>query len=303
MLNDRMKRIGSTVILAGFVILWTVIAVTGCISVPSTNAMVSQRGTSVITSSPLSCDVVSTPESARAGGNAELNSRGFRVMTWNVMKNVEEGWKDDFLRVGRDNDILVMQEAFLTGDLRGVLENGIYAWDLSVAYTFMTTEAGVLTASLVRPDFLCTLRSEEPLIKTPKMILMTRYPLSGTNISLLVVNIHSINFTLDSAIFAEQLKQIEPIVAAHRGPVIVAGDFNTWSDDRAAIVESTIDSLGLSEVRFDDDNRTTFFGHRVDYIYYRGLEYDEASVFRVETSDHNPMTVTFRLADDQYAIR
>lgn len=233
----------------------------------------------------------------------ELDSGGFRLMNWNMMKNRQDGWEKDFLLHSQKSDLLIMQEAYLTGDLRKLLETGQYSWDLSIAYTFMTTEAGVLTASNIKPDFLCTVRSEEPLIRTPKMILITRYPLSRSDLSLLVVNIHSINFTIDTAGFSAQLRQLEPLVSHHQGPVIIAGDFNTWSNERIAIVENLIRKHNLREVMFNTDNRATFFGHRVDHIYFRGLDYDDAKVSSVGTSDHNPMMVTFRLTDDQFVGR
>jgi endonuclease/exonuclease/phosphatase (EEP) superfamily protein YafD len=39
-------------------------------------------------------------------------------------------------------------------------------------------------------------------------------------------------------------------------------------------------------------------GQRVDHIFYRKLVPLEALTEKVRTSDHNPMLVTFRLADD-----
>ena len=39
-------------------------------------------------------------------------------------------------------------------------------------------------------------------------------------------------------------------------------------------------------------------GQRLDHIFYRKLVPLEALTEKVTTSDHNPMLVTFRLADD-----
>jgi endonuclease/exonuclease/phosphatase (EEP) superfamily protein YafD len=56
--------------------------------------------------------------------------------------------------------------------------------------------------------------------------------------------------------------------------------------------------LGAKEVVFETDHRTTFMGRQVDHIFYRKLVPIKALTEKVTTSDHNPMLVTFRLADD-----
>ncbi len=45
------------------------------------------------------------------------------------------------------------------------------------------------------------------------------------------------------------------------GPVIVAGDFNSWSEARMALLSIQLASVGLQEVRFSPDNRTTFINY------------------------------------------
>jgi endonuclease/exonuclease/phosphatase (EEP) superfamily protein YafD len=93
------------------------------------------------------------------------------------------------------------------------------------------------------------------------------------------------------------LEQLEKILSKHQGPLIVSGDFNTWNDERMAIVDTIASSLDLKAVAFSENYRVTVFGHNVDHIYYRGLELIKALSVKITTSDHNPLIVKFRLTN------
>ena len=62
----------------------------------------------------------------------------------------------------------------------------------------------------------------------PKSALYARYRLSNGS-DLVTVNLHAINFTLGTKDFQNQIEQLENAVKKHKGPLIIAGDFNTWS--------------------------------------------------------------------------
>ena len=269
----------------------------GCVSIPKENLLISQREETYHTHPATPCDPakpISTLSTSKVSG-AALNASGISVMVWNMMKGAKEGWQADFKGLMENNDILVIQEAYLIEELRKLLQAKGFVWDMVLAFELNGISAGVLTASNVKPDFLCTLKTEEPLLKIPKTTLITRYPIAGTDHTLMVANLHLVNFTLGLSGFQNQLARIHQIVSKHAGPLILSGDFNTWSDQRLGIVREHIDRLGLKPVVFEKDNRRKFFGHFVDYIYYRNLEPLEARVVSVISSDHNPMVVRFRL--------
>jgi endonuclease/exonuclease/phosphatase (EEP) superfamily protein YafD len=217
-------------------------------------------------------------------------------MNWNILKGKKYGWEEDFKHLMQQKDILTIQEAYLTDDLRELLKQGSYNWDISTAFKYEGSEVGVLTASTLEPYFICTFRIKEPLINIPKTVMITSYPLSGTEQSLLVVNIHSIAFTLGTRRFSMQLHELERILLQYQGPLIVSGDINTWSKKRMTIVEDLSSRLGLKAVSFKKNYRTKIFGHDIDHIFYRGLVASDSTVTEVTSSDHNPMLVTFRLA-------
>jgi endonuclease/exonuclease/phosphatase (EEP) superfamily protein YafD len=227
----------------------------------------------------------------------ELDSSDFKMLTWNVLRGKEDGWKEDFKHLTEYKDILTIQEARLTDDLREVLKEGHYNWDLSAAFKYRGADTGVLTASKLEPDFTCTFRIKEPLISIPKTVLVTLYPLSNTDKSLMVVNIHSINFSLGTEEFYTQLQKVETILLKHNGPMIFSGDVNTWSEKRLAILKDLSIRLGLKAVTFNKHDRTKVFGHDIDHIYYRELTVSDATVIKVDSSDHNPMLVSFRLKE------
>lgn len=274
-------------------------AFAGYVKVPEQNWIVSHRGNmnSVYAANncgtaPLMKNQISTPMKVQA-----LDPDGFSLLSWNILKGNREGWEADFRRFSNNKDLLVIQEAYLTDAMRDLLQDLAYDWDMAANFEYRDIRAGVLTASRIESSFVCILHNKEPLIRIPKTILVTRYPISGTNHYLLLANVHLINFTLTTSHFRVQLQQLETLLSAHQGPVVVSGDFNTWSDERMQIVRAAADRLDLKTVTFEENTRVTVMGHKVDHIYYRGLKLIEAVCVTVRTSDHNPLMARFRMAD------
>ena len=279
-----------------FIVLLTLSA---CVSTPREHHTVSQRGNNISIQDAYDCDVNQYGnifESAPTQ-KQELDASGFNMLTWNVLKGEKEAWKEDFNHLAKSQDILTIQEARLTDDMRELLKKGDYNWDISTAFKYRGAEVGVLTASRLEPDFTCTFRTKEPLISLPKTAMVTLYPMSNTDKSLMVVNIHSINFTLGTESFLKQLGKVEKILSQHNGPVIFSGDINTWSKKRMTILKDLSVRLGLKAVKFNNHNRTKIFGHNIDHIFYRQLTVTDAKVIKVTSSDHNPMLVSFRLEE------
>ena len=239
-------------------------------------------------------EIENSPQNTASARNKGFNVSGFSLLSWNIQKENREGWKSDFVHLSQNVDILTIQEAFLTEELRRLLNRGSYYWHLVTAFEYQQVKAGVLTAATIEPDFVCPLRAMEPLIRIPKTILITRYPLSNTHHSLMIANVHMINFAPHMSEFHDQALQMTKIMMNHQGPMILAGDFNTWSEDRLAIIEDMTDRLKLEPANFESDHARKVFGHTIDRVYYRGLIIEEAVVIEVTSSDHNPLLVKFR---------
>ena len=168
-------------------------------------------------------------------------------------------------------------------------------WAFAPGYRTDKFLSGVMTYSSSKPLIQCNLTSWEPWLGTPKATNITEYGLTQTDQTVLVVNIHSINFTLGVADFRKQIEQIRPVLAMHPGPIILSGDFNTWRKKRADIVESFASEFSLKAVAFEKDYRKVFLGQPLDHIYVRGLQIGASEIQQLESSDHNPMLVEFSL--------
>jgi endonuclease/exonuclease/phosphatase (EEP) superfamily protein YafD len=280
------------------VVIWLLLV--GCVKIPEHNSTVGKYSElhNINTECSQEKNILPTSASAIPQQGDELNSQGFILLNWNSHKGNDKGWLKDLERLSEQSDLLVLQEGYLTDDLQDTLNKKKFNWDIAQAFTYNDIYTGVLTASRVKPDYLCSFRTFEPLSGIPKTVLITRYPLSGTQESLLLANIHMINVSFDISAYREQLEKIVEVLSQHLGPLIISGDFNSWSTKRMKVLNDVIQKLGVEAVVFATDNRTMFMGQRVDHIYYRQLETFETFSEKVTTSDHNPMLVSFRLEND-----
>ena len=282
--------------LIAFIFILTATAF-GCVSIPDTLTVENRSGKFDTLPARYLCnsEVEILSETSERSGSKGLNASGFSLLSWNIQKEKQRGWQNDLVRLSQNVDILLIQEAFLSAELRRLLNLKSYHWHLVTAFEYPHAKAGVLTAAVVEPDFVCPLRAAEPLIRFPKTILITRYPLVNTHQSVMIANIHMINLTPATSAFHDQATQMTQILMHHQGPMIVSGDFNTWSKERLAIIEDMAARLNLDPADFKSDLPLKVFGHIVDRVYYRGLRLEEAQVIEVSSSDHNPLRVRFRL--------
>ena len=118
---------------------------------------------------------------------------------------------------------------------------------------------GVLTLSRVAPARIGQVPTKyrEFAVTAPKVSLVTEYPLTNGE-NLLAVNVHLLNFELWSLKkITHQLEELKTIMANHTGPIIMAGDFNTWNQKRLELVKEITRDIKLTEVTDFPDGRTT----------------------------------------------
>ena len=60
-------------------------------------------------------------------------------------------------------------------------------------------------------------------------------------------------------------------------------------------VEQLLDDLSLSSLKYKVNNKTHIFGNALDHVFYRQLEPMSNQVIEVSSSDHNPISVSYRL--------
>lgn len=167
---------------------------------------------------------------------------------------------------------------------------------MNTAFHLRKRASGVMTASSVKALSSSGLHQREPLIRLPKATLINHYPVEHMQEHLLVANIHGINFSLGTMAYRRQLDALYWEIREHRGPVIVAGDFNSWSGARMRIVDELVARLKLGSIEWEGHHHSTrLFGNTIDHVFYRGLEPLAQESWRVSSSDHNPIRVNFRV--------
>ncbi len=219
----------------------------------------------------------------------ELDSSNIRLLNWNIQKQRNTDSADDLRDLAIDKDLILIQEA----SLREETINGVDStkhWSFAPGYRLDGEVTGVLTLSSIKPLTQCSFVTLEPVLRTPKATSITEYALSDTDLTLAVVNMHVVNFSLGLKAFREQIENVHRVLETHTGPVILSGDFNTWRRQRMLILEQMTLDLGLRPVDFGDDQRVRLMGNLLDHLYVRGLSTTEASTNAVITSDHNPMS-------------
>ncbi len=235
-----------------------------------------------------------------------------RLVTWNIHKGLDPDLRADLASLveGERPDILLIQEGKADispgGGLGGLFGKGWrYPWPGGKT-------VGVMTFSSAAPveSELLSSRHRELLVTAPKEALITRYCLQDGR-SLLVANLHAICFERwGSRKFRAQLEAIGSRLAAHDGPIILAGDFNTWNRRRLEAVDRLARSLDLEEVSgFPPTRMTGDRGSRalnwicgvdprlpLDRIYQRGLLVESQEVLDgYRSSDHLGLLTMLRL--------
>jgi endonuclease/exonuclease/phosphatase (EEP) superfamily protein YafD len=173
------------------------------------------------------------------------------------------------------------------------------------------TEIGVTTLSRVSPIQIRPLptRHREFFITAPKLSLLTVYPLPEGK-HLLAVNVHLLVFERFGTLkLRTQLAELEQAMQQHKGPIIMAGDFNTWSQKRLEIVKTVAQTLGLTEVDSFPVGRTTadknskfinwLYGVDkdlpIDRVFYRGYDSIYSGILPYRSSDHQAVVVQLSL--------
>jgi endonuclease/exonuclease/phosphatase (EEP) superfamily protein YafD len=232
--------------------------------------------------------------SSQLVGSDELDSGDIRLINWNIHKGGDPEWTTDLATFQDNPHLMILQEVpFNTTAWDVVAGNGYQSF--APGYRTSRAVTGVMTVSAAKPLTQCNLVSVEPWIRSAKATVITEYGLTNTDQTLLVVNIHAVNFTFGTRDFEGQIRDAMSVVQNHAGPVLLSGDFNTWHSRRSAVLNELTDSLKLEMLDFDEDHRKRVFGQPLDHIYVRGLEAIEATTREVDSSDHNPMSARLQI--------
>lgn len=228
-----------------------------------------------------------------AGSSPDFGAT-IKMISWNMFKARKKGCMPDLTSMSAGVELVLLQEAVLHGGIAQPfhLASGlewIMAQNIGVGAGITT---GPKTGSRVSALSSRVVKSldREPVVATPKTFLITSYPFAGQ--TLLVLNVHAINL-VSTAAFARQVEQIIGPVHDHKGPCIVAGDFNTWNESRWHLLQKAMTSLGLTRVPAAAP-QWRHFNQVLDHVFYRDLRLVNArALLNVKSSDHVPLWAEF----------
>lgn len=236
------------------------------------------------------------------------SSAELRLVSWNAQKFASPHFAARLALVMEQErpDLVFLQEATreaLTRDGMDVYFVGSWRFP-----PFRAEPTGVATLTRIPALDATPLpsRRREFLVATPKVSLATEHPLAN-GATLLAVNVHCLAFErFGTAGFRAQLASVATLLSEHSGPIVLAGDFNTWSKKRLAHLQGLARRLSLTEADGFGDDRSTaskdsalldwLLGIEaelpLDRVYYRGFANHRARVLPHRASDHNPLAVT-----------
>ncbi len=226
-----------------------------------------------------------------------------KFLVWNMYKGAKDSWSKDYKEIAKNADILMLQEILTNPRMVNTIkEDRQRSYHLTTSFFDKGEDGartGVATASKYKPVSVNWQRSKyrEPFVATPKMTGFTTFDLRGTDKNLLTVNIHAINFVSTEKLMHMILEALKAI-DLHKGPVVFAGDFNTWSKAKLNMVRGLMKNHSMKEVSFDNDGRMTTFGNTLDHVFVRDLKVTASKVHNsIEGSDHKAMSIEASVDD------
>ncbi|AHZ84235.1 endonuclease/exonuclease/phosphatase family protein [Bdellovibrio bacteriovorus] len=225
-----------------------------------------------------------------------LASSQFDIFVWNVYKGQKAHlFEQDFKRLGENKDFIFLQEALLDQRMPAMWRSDFsaYEWHLAQSFHYKKdlSSTGVAIGSKLTPlsvDFIRS-KTRELFWLTPKLTLFSEYSF-GEKKALFVCT-HVLNFVTLKA-FTSSLYEIAEKISHFDGPVVLAGDFNTWNFKRYMIMKSIFRELGLEHLDLEDDGRIL----KLDHVFVRGFDVVKAKVHHtIVSSDHFPLEITLKL--------
>ncbi len=220
----------------------------------------------------------------------------FRVLLWNIHKCLSKKLPEDMNRLLDRADIVLFQEALFSEKWEGLFEKfDGFGWGFFKGFRFPRREifSGVMTGSryTMSGHTIHSTTDQEPILRTHKSSGLSYFPIAWKSERLLIINTHAMNFNFGKP-FRRQLEETLLLIRDHIGPMIWAGDFNTWSKARKRFLLEVASSLGLSWMEPMQDTRFL----KLDHILYRGIEPLYAEVIgAIKSSDHKPILAGFRM--------
>lgn len=227
----------------------------------------------------------------------ELDPAQIRVAVWNMCKGVGGVlFEHDFRSLCYRSDLVLAQEALLSRrSMRTFCERG---WQTIHAASYKRRDGlrdGVMTSSrasaLGRAQRIVC-KYPEPIFRTPKVALIECFKLKGRAAPLMVINIHATLVRLIAGA-VEEMEHLVSHLPEHDGPMLLAGDFNTFTPRYLDAIGRVLSRIGLEYVPIPNDPRTRT--QCLDQVFCKGLDVVSVEIdTTIRNSDHFP--ILMRLA-------
>lgn len=250
----------------------------------------------------LSYDIPEADDVLHKRGHAQRENLQYgnplQVLVWNVYKGQKDGLLNDLAQLSQKMDLMILQESMLNDDFGNTFDQveGM-AWHTALSFYEDNVGTGVATGTRIAASQVDFIRSEarEPFIKTPKMIITANLPIEGNKNSLLVANIHGINF-VSTASFKSHMDQLFERLSTHQGPIVLGGDFNTWNNGRKKYLLKKAEQERLIWLELASDKRKLV----LDHLFVRNINVHQARLLTdYNTSDHLPLYLEMSLEKDR----
>ena len=235
-------------------------------------------------------------------GTAVVEKDIVNILIWNAHKEgFDSPWQNEFNELRKGMDFVLLQESltkvsfFLTDlifpsvykDYAGVVGFSFYYLGKFNGNVNLSTYKTVAAKVLHSPDL-------EPVVKTAKPVLVTRYQLANGE-TLTLANIHAINF-VNWKVFSRQITKTLNYLRELEGPIVFGGDFNCWNQEKFDFMQNSLVEAGFTQVKFRHLERVKkVFDFPIDHIFTRDVEVVDADYLLNKTSDHTPMSLTLKL--------
>lgn len=221
-----------------------------------------------------------------SNGIATSTKNKIQILTWNVLKFKRPNSFTDFAYLSNQADVAFIQEATHSIDLQNkTAQNVAMDWTFFKSFCRDYGATGVQTGSRyqqVQAEALLA-PAVEPIVNTPKVTGFSVVEISGYKV--LLINVHGLNANkgLD---FEKHMDQISNVAAKFEGPIIWAGDFNTWNPLRLAYLKNKAEALGMTLLVPETDKRKL----QLDHILVRGFKANSIKILdNYVSSDHWPV--------------
>ncbi|MDG6897392.1 hypothetical protein A6A19_05195 [Actinobacillus delphinicola] len=211
-----------------------------------------------------------------------------KLVVWNLHKGEDAGWEQALSHYAKNKDFILLQEASHIIETQTHLPQDFPSRLYVSSFAYRGKESGVAMLSRYIPQIYCVGTGKEPWIRIPKVGMAMLFPLQDGS-SLLMINIHLVNFELNTTYYKQQINQMFDLIKHHTGPVIFGGDLNAWSKARYQFLKTLAQKYQLQEVHFNPDYRLRFMRKPLDFVFIRGLQVISATTDKTDSSDHNPL--------------